>query len=127
MQGLFPISEGQGVNPHAFPLNETERKILSTPEYQQKFLKSLDLMLDFYGVELKNNKIEKKKDWLLHFDNLEQNPHNWLRITRILKCLKEIGLVKEKDILLEFLKNEVYKTKDLDFCQSSYERFWKNV
>lgn len=85
------------------------------------------MMLDFYGIQRNGENFVKKKDWLIHFDNLQEKPHNYLRITRILKCLKEIGLEKEKNMFLEFLRNEIYVTRDLDFCQQSYESFWKNL
>jgi hypothetical protein len=127
IQWLFPISEGGGVNPLASPLSLEEKKVFQQVEYQNRVLKSLDLMLDFYGLQRSNTKYVKKADYLLHFDSIEQHPHNLLRITRILKCLKEIGLVEHKNTLFSFLENEVVETRDLDFCRDSYERFWRKV
>src|SRR5690348_12097599 len=60
IQWLFPISESGGVNPLAHALTVQEQKILSQSEFHARFLKSFDLMLDFYGLQRNNLVINKK-------------------------------------------------------------------
>lgn len=60
-------------------------------------------MLAFYGLRLVDETTgelalqdtapaRSPASYLRRFRNLESNPHNFLRITRILKCLGEVGL-----------------------------------
>jgi hypothetical protein len=60
------------------------------------------IMLAFYGLRLVNEttgelaledtvSAPSPASYLRRFHNLESNPHNFLRITRILKCLGEVS------------------------------------
>jgi hypothetical protein len=53
-----------------------------------------------------------------------RHPHNFLRITRILKSLGEMGLEEYKIAFLEHLQREIYTTKALAPCRNSYANFW---
>ena len=60
-------------------------------------------MLAFYGLRLVNTQTGElsledatpapsPSSYLRRFQNLERNSHNFLRITRILKCMNEVSL-----------------------------------
>jgi hypothetical protein len=68
--------------------NEAEQFKNST-EMQNRLIKSYELMLDFYGFVLNKEtlEIERSSDYVSRFRNLCYHSHNYLRITRILKCL----------------------------------------
>ena len=75
---------------------------------------SFDIMLGFYGFAWKDDKIvfldcykEKLNDWLY------PNSHNYLRITRILKSLRLIGLQEYSSTFLDALESvyELYPNK----------------
>ena len=55
-------------------------------------------ILAFYGLEYAGSEIRKSGNWDLCKHNwFRHETHNNLRITRILKCLKILGLGKEAD------------------------------
>ncbi|MBD2388514.1 opioid growth factor receptor-related protein [Cylindrospermum sp. FACHB-282] len=99
IQWLFPLTEKSRFNPHAPILTEEDIQAFRNREDLRTHLtKSLKLMLDFYGLscsEMEGAKVEitlsqsfsqRKQVWV-HWGN-----HNHMRITRILKCLRLLGL-----------------------------------
>ena len=56
-------------------------------------LESLNVMLDFYGFSMNAEAVERSDNFELRADNwLHAGNHNLLRITRILKSLRLLGL-----------------------------------
>lgn len=94
IQWLFPLPERSAFNPDA-PIVDEEaiKEFQSNPYLRQNLLRSLTVMLQFYGLqrhEMSDGKIvvsqsedypNRKREWVCIFD------HNYLRISRILKCL----------------------------------------
>jgi hypothetical protein len=87
IQWLFPTFKPSRFS-DAPTLTETEARILqSDPECQQKLIAALDRMLAFW-------KFRREGDLIL-IDGIppvlrEQN-HNWLRMTRVIDCLRTMG------------------------------------
>lgn len=128
IQWLFPIRE-QGLNYEVHPLQKHEAAIIAAdPLLQAKIMKSFDLMLDFYGMKLLNpstGEVCRGDNYLKMYRNLVTHPHNFLRITRILKCLGEVGLEERKygflhQVILEQAGSKSY----LDKCRDSLVRYW---
>lgn len=94
IQWLFPI-EQRGVNPHAQPLQAHEAEtIRSSRRLSARFLEGYKLMLDFYGIVLVDEEagiVARAQHWRPRLQNLVNRPHNFLRVTRILKCLRLVG------------------------------------
>ncbi|XP_018415035.1 PREDICTED: opioid growth factor receptor-like protein 1 [Nanorana parkeri] len=94
IQWLFPLQE-PGMNNCAVPLTEKEiEEMKKDKEVMKRFLESYKLMLGFYGIKLEDTqtgKLARANNWKEGFSNLNNNTHNNLRITRILKCLGELG------------------------------------
>jgi hypothetical protein len=99
IQWLFPLPEPSAFNPQAPILTpETVAAFRTDVELRQRLLRSLTLMLDFYGLALAAGpgdapRIEpaadfaaKRRGWLHAGD------HNHLRLTRILTSLRLLGL-----------------------------------
>ncbi len=97
IQWLFPISEKSFFNLHSPVLNnEVIQRFRTDFNLQKNLLQSFTVMLRFYGLEgnteddryvvtkAQNYEI-RAKEWI-NFGN-----HNYLRITRILKCLMILG------------------------------------
>lgn len=128
IQWLFPTSEVPERNRHAQKLYDYEAKAIHEDrEAFARFLKSYKMMLHFYGLQLADpntGEIQTMQDgWQVRFHNLEQNTHNFLRITRILTCLGEMGLEHYKapfirHILMETMQGNLLKT--LKSCRG----FW---
>uniref|UniRef100_A0A3B4GRM3 Opioid growth factor receptor (OGFr) conserved domain-containing protein n=1 Tax=Pundamilia nyererei TaxID=303518 RepID=A0A3B4GRM3_9CICH len=109
IQWLFPLQE-PGVNYEASTLTTEEiTDFLNHSIAKKNLLKSYKLMLDFYGIVLcdeKTGKVKKAEHWEERFDNLNSHTHNSLRITRILKCLGNLGYRHYQAPLVRFFLEE---------------------
>ena len=130
IQWLFPIRE-QGMNFHAqeLQLHEAE-SIKSDPAVHERVKTSFKLMLDFYGMRLKNEKtgeIERIEKYRSRFHNLNTSMHNYLRITRILKSLGELGYEHYKAPWVQFILREALEERTLKNCLDSCLDYWINT
>ncbi|XP_063347534.1 opioid growth factor receptor-like protein 1 [Pelmatolapia mariae] len=108
IQWLFPLRE-QGLNFYAHELTQDEiKEFQSTREAKRRFLAAYSLMLDFYGVKLldKSGNVARAPNWQERFQHLNESHHNYLRITRILKSLGELGYEAFKAPLVRFFLEE---------------------
>eukprot|EP01012_Entosiphon_sulcatum_P003611 TRINITY_DN11204_c0_g1_i1.p1 TRINITY_DN11204_c0_g1~~TRINITY_DN11204_c0_g1_i1.p1 ORF type:complete len:230 (+),score=35.66 TRINITY_DN11204_c0_g1_i1:66-755(+) len=132
IQWLFPIREG-GLNPESQELQLHEvHTLMADPAFPPRFINSYKLMLDFYGMRLLSHHtgaVGLKEQqvgaagWRARLDNFERKPHNFLRLTRVLKSLGEFGFEHYKLPLLLLLIELVHK-KHLHTCESSLRRYW---
>ncbi|XP_072489443.1 opioid growth factor receptor isoform X2 [Notamacropus eugenii] len=110
IQWLFPLRE-RGVNWHAKPLTLREiQEFKKSAEVMRRFVQAYELILGFYGIELENHKtgkVRKADNYLERFQNLNSHSHNNLRITRILKCLGEMGYEHYQVPLIHFFLEEI--------------------
>eukprot|EP00066_Takifugu_rubripes_P012220 XP_011601486.1 PREDICTED: opioid growth factor receptor-like protein 1 [Takifugu rubripes] len=108
IQWLFPLRE-QGLNFYAHELTQDEiKEFQSTREAKRRFLVAYSLMLDFYGVKLldKSGNVARAPNWQERFRHLNESQHNYLRITRILKSLGELGYESFKAPLVRLFLEE---------------------
>lgn len=109
IQWLFPLQE-PGVNPHATPLHKKEiQEMKKDGRVTGNFLEAYKLMLGFYGLQLKDvetGEVRRARNWEERYTNLNNHTHNNLRITRILKCLGELGFEKFQAPLVQFFLEE---------------------
>jgi hypothetical protein len=132
IQWLFPIDEQSRFNINA-PVIDAEIVLAFQRDrrLQQNLRRSFAVMLRFYGLQSNNsetNKIEierspdypiRKQEWVNIFD------HNYLRITRILKCLITFGLEAEARAFYECLQ-QIYR-EDSDRIGSETFQYWTNA
>ena len=132
IQWLFPIRE-QGLNEYADPLQVHEARVIrADAEMQERLLKSLKLMLDFYGMELDEENtlvVVRHSDPLVcakQYRNLCESWHNYLRITRIFKSLVELGKPDYVPSILLFILAEQAENEELNRreLRNSMDRFW---
>ncbi|BFZ05290.1 hypothetical protein BsWGS_08329 [Bradybaena similaris] len=127
IQWLFPIRES-GMNWQAQPLQLHEAKaIIEDPKASKRVLESYKLMLDFYGMQLvdeKTGELKRSKNWKRCFDNLNWSSHNFLRITRILKCLGELGYEHLKKNFIKFVLVEALEHHTLKKTVGSCRDYW---
>ncbi|CAF3448903.1 unnamed protein product [Rotaria sp. Silwood1] len=86
-------------------------------------------MLDFYGFKLidkKTGEIDRLSgdSYKSRFHNLNTSSHNYLRITRILKCLGEFGYEYLKFPFLEQILREIIIENTLPNCLQSCKDYW---
>ncbi|XP_077316445.1 opioid growth factor receptor-like isoform X2 [Lithobates pipiens] len=105
IQWLFPLQE-PGVNPHAIPLHKKEIKEMKNDQIvMRNLLAAYKLMLGFYGLHLENEKtgeVCRAGNWEERYMNLNTHTHNNLRISRILKCLGDLGFERFQAPLVHF-------------------------
>ncbi len=134
VQWLFPLPEQSGFNVNAPVLDaETIHEFRSRPELQRNMETSLLRMLAFYGlemVEFPGPIVRPSPCFAQHSENwLTESNHNHLRITRILKSLRILGLKSEAlaffnclaTIYGEETGNTVRRISDETF------RFWRSA
>ncbi|KFV96658.1 Opioid growth factor receptor, partial [Fulmarus glacialis] len=109
IQWLFPLRE-HGMNWRAKPLTCQEiQAFKKSKEVMQRFIRAYQLMLRFYGIILINEEtgeLQRAENWTERFQNLNRFSHNNLRITRILKCLGEMGYEHYQVHLVKFFLTE---------------------
>jgi hypothetical protein len=132
IQWLFPLPERSAFNPDA-PLvdNEVIQAFKSDLRLRQNLLRSLTVMLRFYGLQRQENDVgkvvitqsedypDRQCEWVQPFD------HNYLRITRILKCLMLFGLGNEAQAFYECLK-QIYRESSDQIGGETFQ-YWTNA
>jgi hypothetical protein len=110
IQWLFPLPEPSAFNPQAPTLTRaTIDAFRADPELRQRLLRSLTLMLEFYGLTLASGsdgppRIERGQDFAAENRGwLQAGDHNHLRLTRILTSLRLLGLEDESRALYDCL------------------------
>ncbi|KAF8169261.1 opioid growth factor receptor conserved domain-containing protein [Pholiota molesta] len=103
--------------------HEVER-MKADPVIIQRVIESYKLMLDFYGMRLAS----EATDYQTRYHNLVRSSHNNLRISRILKCLSELGLERLNAGFLLHVLNEQSEANELNSwgIRSSMDRWWSN-
>ncbi|KAI4108940.1 MAG: hypothetical protein LQ339_002059 [Xanthoria mediterranea] len=149
IQNLFPLPERSPINPSAPIIAEqTFRTFRSTPHLQTQLRRSLKRMLAFYGFRLlvddgedDNKKVEEKDEekatcQVLPADNfpaasehwVTRFNHNHLRITRIIRSCRVLGLEDEALAFYGALmaiageRRGVFSRKTLMFWRRAAER-----
>ncbi len=97
IQWLFPLPTRSAFNPDAPLLTDADREAFrADPDLQERMLRSLDVMLDFYGFVRSKDSVARSPDFNAHATNwLTPNNHNHLRLSRILQSLRLCGLTEE--------------------------------
>ncbi|KAF3842419.1 hypothetical protein F7725_024370 [Dissostichus mawsoni] len=116
------VPDEQGLNFYAHELTQEEiKEFQSTREAKRRFLAAYSLMLDFYGIKLldKSGNVARAPNWKERFQHLNESQHNYLRITRILKSLGELGYEAFKAPLVHLFLEESLSHNTLPSMQHS--------
>jgi len=125
IQWMFPLAEPSGANPGAPVLDEdTAREFRSRSELQDNLRTSFLRMLRFYGLELDSGRVKpatgfQSKTWLT------RGNHNHLRITRILKSMRMLGLEPEAGAFFDCLA-EIYASHRAAISLDTFQ-YWKSA
>eukprot|EP00996_Jenningsia_fusiforme_P002562 NODE_3390_length_986_cov_21.649947_g3116_i0.p1 GENE.NODE_3390_length_986_cov_21.649947_g3116_i0~~NODE_3390_length_986_cov_21.649947_g3116_i0.p1 ORF type:complete len:232 (-),score=23.43 NODE_3390_length_986_cov_21.649947_g3116_i0:159-854(-) len=125
IQWLFPIRE-RGLNSAAQPLQLDEAHAMAaSPEICDRIRRAFSMMLDFYGMQVdQQGNVTRSPNFETRFLHLSTSSHNFLRITRILKFLGELGWDDVQFRWLMFLTNEVVCSRKLSAANSSLRVHW---
>lgn len=130
IQWLFPLPEPSPVNPAAPTLDRaTIEEFQRRPDLQASLLASFKTMLAFYGFELASEtppEIRRARNFAARSSNwLSPNNHNHLRITRILRSLRLLGLEPQAQAFFKVL-DAVYKEMPSKITATSHA-FWQRA
>jgi len=129
IQWLFPLPEPSSANPDAPLLCASDIDAFAeSQELRGNLLRSLLVMLQFYGLELVLTAAgpEIHRSGTFHLRSkvwLTPSNHNFLRLTRILRSLTLLGCKEYADALLRCL-DEIYRDNTAIIGQETY-RYWK--
>ncbi|XP_070566943.1 opioid growth factor receptor-like protein 1 [Ptychodera flava] len=85
------------------------------------------MMLGFYGMKLVDKEkgtIQRAANWIERYSHLNRSKHNYLRITRMLKSLGELGYEHLKTPFVEFILTEALENGELRNCLDSCVQYW---
>jgi len=103
----------------------------ASPDILSRITTSYSIMLDFYGMVLENSEtglLTRSSSYRERYRHLTDSFHNYLRISRILKCLSEMGLEHLNAGFLLHVLNEQSEHGLLNSTalRSSMDRWWIN-
>ncbi|XP_052250813.1 opioid growth factor receptor-like isoform X2 [Dreissena polymorpha] len=127
IQWLFPIPASSGLNNCAQELYAHEAdEMQRDPIVVGKVLRSYEMMLDFYGMELvdvTSGKVRRcTKNWENRYAYLNRTFPNYIRIRRILICLGQLGYERFQVPLVRFIMAEAKVTEELHAVDSKIIR-----
>ena len=126
IQWMFPLREPSQFNPNAPLLTEADiAAFLGDPGLRDQLLKSLDRFLAFLGLERRENEIAPGPEFPARSEILRNPNHNWLRITRVLHCLRLLGLEEQGRRLLDCL--EKLHNEGMTRITSDTLRYWRDA
>lgn len=133
IQWLFPVFENAGMNWESEPLSKAGAALIrNDPTMSARVIESYKLMLHFYGLVLTDEltgQVERDPNGehaRERLTNLNYSSHNWLRVSRILTSLGELGFRRYKAPLLEALRKEV-ASGYVQKAAGSFSNFWRRV
>ena len=113
------------MTPGAPTITKELRAMFDTDEILQQHLKaSFVRILSFYGLTYTGSCIVKSLNWDTRKTNwFTEDTHNNLRITRILKCLSNLGMVNEATRFQKALSGLVKTEPDCGIGETA-QRCW---
>ena len=126
---MAQVFENAGMNFESMALTKDgAAKIRADEAASRRVIRSYRLMLRFYGLKLadeRTGRVERDPDGFEErMGNLNVSAHNWLRVSRILTSLGELGFQRYKRPFLEAL-NAAVDDGTLARAARSYNDFWR--
>lgn len=120
IQTVFPLPEGSMFQDAQLITPNIRNAFLSQPELRASLHTAFERMLAFYGLQLSHRQTEREDGTtdsvqeVTRGPNFDSNSRNWvtrfnhnhLRLTRILRSLRLLGLGEDAAALHEFLAND---------------------
>ncbi len=127
IQWLFPLPEPSAFNPEAPLLDASAIAEFRThPELRESLRDSWLAMLQFYGLEAAGDEVRPAPEFRTRAGNwLTPLNHNHLRITRILRSLRLLGLEAESQAFYRYL-TELYRREPGAITNATF-RFWTSA
>jgi hypothetical protein len=131
IQWIFPLPERSGANPWAPVLTQASiSAIRSTPEMQQRLRSGYLRMLEFYGFQFDGERVFRIPSFAAASRNwLHAGNHNHLRMTRILRSMRTLGLRSEAESFWDALRQlfETERSRGRRSITDETFAFWKRA
>lgn len=126
IQWMFPVRDPSAYNPAAPILTEADiAAFRASPELQANLRASFVAFLDFLGLTYADGAVTPSARFAERAADVFEDPnHNWLRITRVLLCLKTLGLEVECRALFHRL-SELHQ-QGIGITPETF-RYWKHA
>jgi hypothetical protein len=127
IQWLFPLPERSGANPSAPVLDvATIQVFVQSAELRERLRQSFLRLLHFYGLSFQNGAVQPAPTFQTRSANwLTPNNHNHLRLTRMMRSLRLLGLEAEAQALFLRLSN-IYENQPGSITLRTW-KFWKSA
>jgi hypothetical protein len=128
IQWLFPLAEPSGVNPRA-PLvdSATAELFRSDPLLQDHLRAAFARMLRFLGLRYVDGEVTKAANWdARKVDWFTEPTHNSLRVTRVIKSLRLLGMDTEAQAFHRGLVGLCATEPDAGI-NANARRFWRDA
>ncbi len=128
IQWLFPLPEASQFNPDAPLLTPEEIAAFRGDELLRANLRqSFARILSFLGLTLSaDERVSEGLNFLQRVPDIWGFPnHNWLRITRILRSLRLLGLDSESRALYQYLE-ALYSSRKFPITAQTF-RYWEDA
>lgn len=132
IQWLFPNDVPSGVNPDAPLVTQRHREeFAKRSELRNNLLRAFKRMLAFYGFELIESggkpRVQRSSNWEARRRQwVRPHDHNHLRITRILICLRLLGLPEHARAFFDAL-DDVCKSDEGHVISGNSYQYWRNA
>lgn len=129
IQWLFPLRKQGGSNPTAPVIDQRVKHAFGNdPVLFQRMMQALDLMLDHYGLKREGHDIvrdparwaQRQVVWL------NANNHNYLRLTRMITSMQELGCGNSAQALGRCLK-DIYRNEGRGKISPGTYGYWMNA
>lgn len=126
IQWTFPLQEASRFNPNAPLLSDSDvATFRADGALQDGLLAALDRFLTFLGLERNTDEIVPASNYPSRSEILKTPNHNWLRITRVLHCLRLLG--QEEAGRRLFLCLEKLQSEGRAAVASDTLRYWRDA
>jgi hypothetical protein len=125
IQWLFPLPEASRFNPDAPLLSEDDiTAFRAEPLLREHLLRSLQRFLAFLGLAAEaDGRVTEGPNFSVRVPDVWAYPnHNWLRITRVLRCLRLLELEEQARALYRWLE-ATYRERRFPISADTVE-FW---
>jgi hypothetical protein len=125
IQWLFPLWT-PGVAAAPLLDEETIAAFRDSAQLRERLLKSFDVMVAFYGLRREGNEVVRDDSFRRCARNwLTRHNHNFLRITRILTCLRELSLTSWSRAFFRCLEGIYGEWPDVIGAESMW--YWREA
>lgn len=120
---LFP-NKDTGRNGIASPFTDEEIQAFKNDEVVlNRFMLSFDMMLDYFGMQRNGTQFDLAQNWEERLAYFKIYNGNYMKITRMLKCLRLLGMEQLRENWMHFLLKLINDRK-LSDAEASYKNFW---